>query len=109
MTTATQPAHTPGPWVVLPAEDGVSYLRVRGNRLGARYKVANVMAPNDLPWDEAENKANVCLVASAPDLLEALRGLLQANPMKSDIWPLRKRLAQMAAWAAIDKATGSAA
>ena len=34
--------HTQGPWTLLPEEADKDYLRIRGTRLGGRYKVANV-------------------------------------------------------------------
>lgn len=71
--------HTPGPWTVLPEEADKDYLRIRGTRLGGRYKVANV---HHLRYegvhavvrerDDAESMANARLIAAAPELLEAL-------------------------------------
>jgi hypothetical protein len=72
-------AHTRGPWVALPCEADKKYLRVRGTRLGARYKIANVLVPE---YEGAEDRevdetfANALLIAAAPDLLDALRRLL---------------------------------
>jgi len=64
--------HTKGPWQVLPPEEGVDYLRVRGTHFGLRYKIANVHdeQPSCLPDGEAQ--ANATLIAAAPELLEAL-------------------------------------
>lgn len=64
--------HTKGPWEVLPREDGVDYIRVRGTQLGLRYKIANVHdeQPSCLP--EGEAQANATLIAASPELLEAL-------------------------------------
>lgn len=68
--------HTPGPWRVLPEEADKPYIRVRGTRLGCRYKVANVLT---LVYDgvherEArETLANARLIAAAPTLLAACR------------------------------------
>lgn len=63
---------TPGQWEVLPLEHGGTYLRIRGTRLGARFKIANVHAPKDtFPGDVIESVANARLIAAAPDLLEA--------------------------------------
>jgi hypothetical protein len=69
--------HTAGPWRLLP-DEGEGYLRVRGTRLGHRFKVANVMAPNFLPRDELESKANARLIAAAPEMLEALQRAAQS-------------------------------
>ena len=65
-------AHTPGPWRLLPEEVDKPYIRVRGTRLGGRYKIANVVS---VVYDCAhereaqETRANAHLIASAPDLL----------------------------------------
>ncbi len=67
--------HTPGPWQVLPEEMGKNYLRVRGTVLGLRYKIADVRNPDyeDVTRADAElTHANARLIASAPELLEAL-------------------------------------
>lgn len=64
--------HTPGPWVVLPEEVGRDYIRVRGTQLGMRYKIANVH--NSMPsfeFESEETSANACLIAAAPELLDA--------------------------------------
>lgn len=67
--------HTEGPWAVLDEEADKSYIRIRGTRLGGRYKVANVLAGNDAAadWVRDESRANARLIAAAPDLLEALK------------------------------------
>lgn len=78
--------HTPGPWQISPDEDG-SYLRIRGTRLGSRFKVANVMAPKDfLPKDDLESKANARLIAAAPEMLAELSRQLdrEHNPYEPD-------------------------
>lgn len=64
--------HTKGPWIVLPKEPGVPYLRIRGTVLGGRYKVANVHVMSWHWRDEAESEANACLISAAPELLDAL-------------------------------------
>lgn len=77
--------HTPGPWAVLPEEADKDYLRIRGTRLGCRYKVANVHMPrlwesHDVLRDHenAESWANARLIAAAPELLEALQFVMTA-------------------------------
>lgn len=72
--------HTQGPWQVLPEEEGVPYIRIRGTVLGARYMVANVhmqtYADVDAAWNEKEkreSRANARLIAAAPEMLEALQ------------------------------------
>lgn len=65
--------HTPGPWAVLPEECDKPYIRVRGTRLGGRYKIANVLTPvyEGAPDREAdETRANARLIAAAPDLAQ---------------------------------------
>lgn len=66
-------AHTPGPWLILPEESDKPYLRIRGNRLGGQYKIANVLTAGD-----AETLANARLIAAAPELLEALKQAIEA-------------------------------
>ena len=65
--------YTPGPWAVLPEEVDRDYIRVRGTRLGGRYKVANVLTPTGegVPAREAdETRANARLIAAAPKMYE---------------------------------------
>lgn len=71
--------HTPGSWIVLPEEADKEYLRIRGTRLGGRYKIANVhcvkyvgMYEAISQQEEEESLANARLIAAAPELLEAL-------------------------------------
>lgn len=73
-------SHTPGPWHVLPEECDKSYIRIRGTRLGGRYKIANVLTPTYDGVDSLEaeeTRANACLISAAPDLLEACERLLR--------------------------------
>lgn len=65
--------HTPGPWQLKPEESDVGYVRIRGTRLGERYKIANVLHSSAEYLDIQETKANARLIAAAPDLLEALQ------------------------------------
>lgn len=107
--------HTPGPWTVLPEEVDRDYIRVRGTRLGERYKVANVptVTGRGVPAREAdETRANARLIAAAPELLEALEVLeaYVANNIVTD-YPTGidiEGTAFQRARAAIAKATGSA-
>jgi hypothetical protein len=74
--------HTPGPWAALPEEADKPYLRIRGTRLGGRYKIANVIEPcyeGARQIEAEESRANARLIAAAPDLLEALRKIAAAN------------------------------
>ena len=109
MNTATAIKHTPGPWAVLPEEADKAYIRIRGTRLGGKYKVANVPLPSHdtaPDWDVEESRSNARLIAAAPELLEALR---EARHVLSDlpstaITGTRTRAAWERATAAIAKA-----
>lgn len=68
--------HTRGPWEIKPEEFDRNYDRIRGGRLGCRYKIANVCLPefqNPDSQEIEESRANARLIAAAPDLLEALK------------------------------------
>lgn len=70
---------TPGPWEIKPEEVDRHYIRIRGTRLGGRFKVANVLTPfyEGVHEREAEEtRANAQLIASAPELLAALQACL---------------------------------
>lgn len=69
---------TPGPWEIKAEEVDKHYIRIRGTRLGGRFKVANVLTPfyEGVHEREAEEtRANAKLIAAAPELLEALHKL----------------------------------
>ena len=68
---------TRGPYKVMPQEKGVSYMRVRGTRLGCKYKIAN--CPFDAPECAGEAEANAHLIAAAPELYEALEAAERAR------------------------------
>lgn len=92
--------HTPGPWQTLPEECDKPYVRIRGTMLGCRYKIANVLTPvyEGVHAREAiETRANARIIAAAPELLEALRSIVEEGLSTSKI---------SAAKAAIAKATG---
>ena len=59
--------HTPGPW----ATDGGDTVVAMGNQI-----VVTAPAPDGASREEM--KANARLIAAAPELLEALKGMLQA-------------------------------
>jgi hypothetical protein len=110
--------HTQGQWSVLPEECDKPYIRIRGNRLGGRYKIANVVTPiyDGAGSQEAEEtRANARLIAAAPELLEALQEMFAAERANSfeivgrdtDGHPLNAMgVARKKAIAAIAKATG---
>lgn len=98
--------HTAGPWETKPEECDKPYIRIRGTRLGARYKVANVITPvyDGVGAREAEEtRANARLIAAAPELLDALTGLLAVVNVRIDD-PRTQQFDK--ARAAIAKATG---
>lgn len=70
---------TPGPWEIKQEEVDRPYIRIRGTRLGGRFKVANVLSPD---YDGVhhrevdETRANARLIAAAPELLKALQLLM---------------------------------
>ena len=71
-------AHTPGPWKVQPGSGDSEYaFNVVAGEPGSVVLVANVAAE-----DHATRRANARLVASAPDLLAALRELVAAPNKK---------------------------
>jgi len=101
--------HTPGPWETKPEECDKPYIRIRGTRLGSRYKVANAITPvyDGVGAREAEEtRANARLIAAAPELLEALRGLMKLD---EDLCSEGAIEALDKARAAIAKATGETA
>ena len=106
--------YTAPPWQVMPEEDGVPYLRVRGAMPGGRFKIANVHVPNpnSEPCPEwlvdrsmSESVANANLIAAAPELLEALKTLMTIGVRPSD-WSSDLFVKINKAKAAIAKAEG---
>lgn len=93
--------HTKGPWHIGEGNgDGSIFAdsgRVRGTTL---YPIAQVSRG----WNATEDDANARLIASAPDLLDALRDLVSVTTPTYDN---RHELA--AAIDAIERATGEAA
>jgi hypothetical protein len=64
---------------VLDEEADKPYIRIRGTRLGGKYKVANVPVPDHdgaADWMRDESRADARLIAAAPELLEALERCL---------------------------------
>ena len=82
--------HTPGPWEVLPESDShegplniVSEYEEKGGRASA-----NWIAECDLQSDEAQNRANARLIAAAPDLLDALKALVDWQGVEHEAVPV---------------------
>ena len=76
--------YTKSPWKALPEECDKPYIRIRGTRLGERYKIANVITPvyDGVSSKEAEEtRANAKLIEASPLLFEALENLAKAVQM----------------------------
>ncbi len=76
-------AHTPGPWKAVALDTGA---RIQSDETNFKGRPVAWVGPNDtiqLPGGkvmermDAEAKANARLIAAAPDLLEALRNILE--------------------------------
>jgi len=96
MTITIEVKHTPGPWIV--DEDMSNDVMAGGELLATAYP----MKRDDLPgsW-----KANAALIAAAPELLEALKALLDVAPLAETVSCGQIHLQ---AKAAIRKAEGAA-
>ena len=83
--------HTPGPWD-----------QIGCDIYSGEIKIARFI---DIPWERMlENEANMNLISSAPDLLEALQVLMHAT--RKGKKPAQREEARATARAAIAKATG---
>lgn len=74
--------HTKGPWQVLPKEVDKDYLRIRGTRLGDRYKIANVLSPVPAavsPGEAAVTYKNARLIAAATEMYEMLQQIYTSS------------------------------
>lgn len=89
--------HTPGPWVQW-ADTNIVIRLHTGRPQAENLRICEV-ATNT--WKD-EGRHNARLIAAAPDLLAALRQLLHSSGLDE------RAAAQMAAHAAIHKATGGA-
>lgn len=83
--------HTPGPWFISPNQNYIRAIGVHG------WNIATI--EDQPPYTEANAK----LIKSAPDLLEALKELLECDYTSGT----HLYAAQMKGKAAIEKATGA--
>jgi hypothetical protein len=63
---------------MLSEETDNPYIRIRGTKLGERYKIANVLTPvydGSFERETEETRANARLIAGAPELLAVLQEL----------------------------------
>jgi hypothetical protein len=107
MTTKAA-THTPGPWRITLKTDTTHYIESEHFKIGQAYnKVENGIAAEYVLAKEAE--ANARLIAAAPEMLEALEGILGNAQLDIDDGALAlSALAgiRYAARAAIQKARG---
>lgn len=75
---------TPGQWVVREPDEGKPYYKVRGTRLGTRFKIANVLFVEDSRLtpllqqrEKDEALANAKLIVNAKDLYSKVKQLSQ--------------------------------
>lgn len=93
---------TPGPWLILEEDVDKPYIRIRGTRLGGRYKVSNVLTPvyEGVPDREAqETRANANLIAAAPELLSVLQKIVESDCVLPNLkiesrWAIAKALGE---------------
>lgn len=99
--------HTPGPWY---AEKIVDRAEFNIFPAGGTYAIVTVKPPEfDALHSHAKAiEANACLIAAAPELLAALRALLE-DAIDLGIYEGNMSGSAVAARNAIDKATGGAA
>lgn len=97
MPTLNETKHTPGPWELAYELDGDGDA-VRVSRAGHNFDVALVYGHGGDALSDHERNANARLVAAAPDLLSALRAVVEIAD--------RKTVEFDAARAAIAKAEG---
>lgn len=76
--------HTPGPWKATGESSHGTYFRVRGTRLGGKWKVCDCNYYPACAGEKEEAEANARIIAIAPDLASALepvaREIIQGTP-----------------------------
>lgn len=102
-------AHTPGPWIVGPFGDiwPASDIEVRDGKWRERVPAPRILGNTSGTFVEAsEVAANAKLMASAPDLLAALKALIAVHRQQdtTGVMPADKAIAYGQAAAAIAKA-----
>jgi len=97
--------HAPGPWAVYDRKTIISESSDSSGDI-----IAEIWETDDQDWDETVVAANARLIAAAPELLEACRLLMRAEPMqqgeRNGAIMGRISTAIDAARAALEKATG---
>lgn len=86
-TNNNQPKHTPGPWHVGVKPGPIIYDDAYGSQIARM--------DNPFGQTDEENLANAHLIASAPDLLEALKeahGQLEADILVKENFPVKNEL-----------------
>lgn len=70
--------HTPGPWkIVQGGDEECIYIEESGHSPNGRGAIATVFTVHEKPTENEQRDA--CLIAAAPDLLEALRGAIDGS------------------------------
>jgi hypothetical protein len=96
--------HTPGPWFQFD-EGGTTYASVVWGPEGPGYGAVAYCSPYSSPTDK--DIANARLIAAAPDLLDALNGLLDGlDENRCGLTEGQWSKLILAAWDAIAKAKG---
>lgn len=83
---AADTRHTPGPWIGAGPSFGDPLPRYTTEIIAERVDGADAVSICELPFahHDDENEANARLIASAPELLEALQALLYWDNGKSE-------------------------
>ena len=91
--------HTKGPWEILPEEHDKPYIRIRGTKLGGRYKIANVLGANyegALASESEETRANAKRIVDCVNACEGMKdpeGEIQAIKSANNI--MKEHLIQL--------------
>jgi hypothetical protein len=99
-------SHTPGPWTLSPCDDS-SDIAIHGYNDGQHQWIGDVVCDSD-SWHatDANRNANAMLIAAAPDMLAALRTIVNDSPEPGEDAVLTVDGYNQAC-AAIAKATGT--